>query len=340
MRSLAAKYNNSNPNDYFSSPRNGFLTGLDSRFSFGKSSGTSPFPGLAPLATTGAAAATTPPTSREEGKSKSADLSLFHQQAASSASAGSQPQSAALLAAAAAANLGHPLGFPLIDMSSTQALINMVRSASAQNASQLENYLKGASNKRGSEPLLATGLGPLDLSSAPPSVSGGKRPRLYAKSEASLLPAEERAKSASVSPKPPPRSGSSSSASSGHSGRCLSLCTDKPCQPESQAVSHWSVDDVCAFVASIDLCAEYVPAFREQAIDGSALPLLTEEHLTSALGLKLGPALKLRAVLARRLGHCALCLHCVHCHGASSTTSAPSPAPSPQQRPAPPPPLQ
>ncbi|EEB20380.1 hypothetical protein Phum_PHUM614420 [Pediculus humanus corporis] len=48
--------------------------------------------------------------------------------------------------------------------------------------------------------------------------------------------------------------------------------------------------------------------------------------------MKLGPALKLRATIARRLGHCTICLHCVHCHGASSlgtssgTTSAASAA--------------
>ncbi|MPC08292.1 Sterile alpha motif domain-containing protein 11 [Portunus trituberculatus] len=56
------------------------------------------------------------------------------------------------------------------------------------------------------------------------------------------------------------------------------------------------------------------PAFREQRIDGSALPLLTEEHLTSSINMKLGPALKLRSVLARRLGACNVCLHCDHCH--------------------------
>lgn len=35
--------------------------------------------------------------------------------------------------------------------------------------------------------------------------------------------------------------------------------------------------------------------FREQAIDGETLPLLTEEHLLSTMGLKLGPALKIRS---------------------------------------------
>lgn len=35
--------------------------------------------------------------------------------------------------------------------------------------------------------------------------------------------------------------------------------------------------------------------FREQGIDGETLPLLTEEHLLNTMGLKLGPALKIRA---------------------------------------------
>lgn len=47
--------------------------------------------------------------------------------------------------------------------------------------------------------------------------------------------------------------------------------------------------------------------FREQRIDGSGLPLLTEDHLTGMLQMKLGPALKLRAVLSRRLEACASC---------------------------------
>lgn len=35
--------------------------------------------------------------------------------------------------------------------------------------------------------------------------------------------------------------------------------------------------------------------FREQAIDGETLALLTEEHLLNHMGLKLGPALKIRS---------------------------------------------
>lgn len=47
--------------------------------------------------------------------------------------------------------------------------------------------------------------------------------------------------------------------------------------------------------------------FREQRIDGAGLPLLTEDHLTGMLQMKLGPALKLKAVLARRLEPCTHC---------------------------------
>lgn len=35
--------------------------------------------------------------------------------------------------------------------------------------------------------------------------------------------------------------------------------------------------------------------FREQAVDGETLPLLTEGHLLGSLGLKLGPTLKIRS---------------------------------------------
>ncbi|XP_065339601.1 uncharacterized protein Samuel isoform X3 [Cloeon dipterum] len=273
MRSLAAKYNNSNPNEdstrasdvfsYFSNSRNGYLKG--------------PFPGATP-----------PPEIPTPKAPKPAEPSPLL--------------------------LGHPaLGFPgLMDMSSTQALLSMVRSAN------LEQYLKGKQ-------------GPLDLSAAAPHPSKKVRTELK-----------------SVSPKPPPRSASSGSANSASAALgalgaaaahgCPSLCTDRPC--EGQGISHWGVEDVCSFVASIDICAEYTQVFREQSIDGSALPLLTEEHLTNSLGLKLGPALKLRATIARRLGHCASCLHCVHCHGGGSTGGgAASPtasitqaaAPSPRQ---------
>ncbi|KAI5744717.1 hypothetical protein M8J76_004620 [Diaphorina citri] len=70
-----------------------------------------------------------------------------------------------------------------------------------------------------------------------------------------------------------------------------------------------------------------VSNFKEQRIDGSALPLLSEDHLMSTLNMKLGPALKLRSVLASKLGNCVVCMHCVHCH------SSPSPSPASTGRP-------
>jgi hypothetical protein len=66
--------------------------------------------------------------------------------------------------------------------------------------------------------------------------------------------------------------------------------------------------------------------FREQSIDGSGLPLLTEEHLTNSLGLKLGPALKLKSVLAKKLGGPCPCVSCSSTlkFTASNTTTATS----------------
>ena len=63
----------------------------------------------------------------------------------------------------------------------------------------------------------------------------------------------------------------------------------------------------------------FLQTFKDHSIDGSTLPLLTEDHLTSTLNMKLGPALKLRTVLAKKIGHCAVCLHCVHCHSTNTT---------------------
>ncbi|CAH1973553.1 unnamed protein product [Acanthoscelides obtectus] len=66
--------------------------------------------------------------------------------------------------------------------------------------------------------------------------------------------------------------------------------------------------------------------FREQRIDGAGLPLLTEEHLTSTMNMKLGPALKLRSILAKKLGSCNVCLHCSHCHNSAGSSGSPDPS--------------
>ena len=60
----------------------------------------------------------------------------------------------------------------------------------------------------------------------------------------------------------------------------------------------------------------YFQVFREHQIDGSTLALLSEDHLTQRLGMKLGPALKLRSLALKKLGPAfsELCVHCANCH--------------------------
>ncbi|XP_043108981.1 polyhomeotic-like protein 3 isoform X2 [Puntigrus tetrazona] len=59
--------------------------------------------------------------------------------------------------------------------------------------------------------------------------------------------------------------------------------------------SQWSVEKVCSFISSLQGCRDIAAEFRSQEIDGQALLLLTEDHLMSAMNIKLGPALKICA---------------------------------------------
>ncbi|XP_060614972.2 sterile alpha motif domain-containing protein 11 isoform X3 [Anolis sagrei] len=87
-----------------------------------------------------------------------------------------------------------------------------------------------------------------------------------------------------------------------HAGTMGGLFLDGEESPALEDVSKWTVEDVCSFVGGLSGCAEYTQVFREQAIDGETLPLLTEEHLLNNMGLKLGPALKIRSQVAKRVG--------------------------------------
>ncbi|KAF1446219.1 Sterile alpha motif domain-containing protein 11, partial [Spheniscus demersus] len=81
-----------------------------------------------------------------------------------------------------------------------------------------------------------------------------------------------------------------------HAGECMGAC---------HWVTGWSSDTasgVSLTFLSLDLCSGFFQVFREQAIDGETLPLLTEEHLLNNMGLKLGPALKIRSQVAKRVG--------------------------------------
>ncbi|XP_069099059.1 polyhomeotic-like protein 1 isoform X2 [Pleurodeles waltl] len=57
----------------------------------------------------------------------------------------------------------------------------------------------------------------------------------------------------------------------------------------------WSVEEVYQFIGSLQGCQEIAEDFRSQEIDGQALLLLKEEHLMTAMNIKLGPALKICA---------------------------------------------
>ncbi|XP_075403127.1 polyhomeotic-like protein 3 isoform X3 [Tenrec ecaudatus] len=59
--------------------------------------------------------------------------------------------------------------------------------------------------------------------------------------------------------------------------------------------SIWTIDDVWAFIHSLPGCQDIADEFRAQEIDGQALLLLKEDHLMSAMNIKLGPALKICA---------------------------------------------
>lgn len=100
---------------------------------------------------------------------------------------------------------------PLIDMSTTQTLLAMVRTAKE---AELQTLLKSVKRQDASSPL--------DLSAAAPPL---KRPRM--KTSASSSPSTLSKRAQSESPR---------------------LHED---------VSSWTVDDVCNFVSSIDICAEY-----------------------------------------------------------------------------------
>ncbi|XP_042185483.1 sterile alpha motif domain-containing protein 7-like [Oncorhynchus tshawytscha] len=64
----------------------------------------------------------------------------------------------------------------------------------------------------------------------------------------------------------------------------------------------WTVNDVYIFIKNMPSCSEYAQTFKDHMIDGETLPFLTEDHLLDTMGLKLGPALKIRSQVSSRLG--------------------------------------
>ncbi|XP_055639148.1 homeobox protein 5 [Toxorhynchites rutilus septentrionalis] len=238
---------------------------------------------------------------------------------------------------------------PLIDMSSTQALVALARAAKDSGIQSLlkpedGGLKKPSAGSRGSSPppgasltshfpspfpprylpgmlpnQLTVGYPPVQpTTAAVPVISPLKSPSRPTEGLSTfpldLSSAPSSAKRIKLSPTPSRNQETSPAPSSTNSQPSesleLKLGAPRKCHARIEEISSWTVDNVCDFVGSIDICAEYVQNFRDQSIDGAGLPLLTEEHLTNSLGMKLGPALKLKSMLAKKLGGpcpCALC---------------------------------
>ncbi|KAJ8929251.1 hypothetical protein NQ314_018130 [Rhamnusium bicolor] len=56
-----------------------------------------------------------------------------------------------------------------------------------------------------------------------------------------------------------------------------------------------TVQEVFDFIKNLPGCSDYAEDFLIQEIDGQALMLLKEDHLMTAMAMKLGPALKIVA---------------------------------------------
>ncbi|XP_034356074.1 sterile alpha motif domain-containing protein 7 [Arvicanthis niloticus] len=68
-------------------------------------------------------------------------------------------------------------------------------------------------------------------------------------------------------------------------------------------IQKWTVEDVYNFIRSLPGCSDYAQVFKDHAIDGETLPLLTEQHLRGTMGLKLGPALKIQSQVSQHMGN-------------------------------------
>jgi len=92
---------------------------------------------------------------------------------------------------------------------------------------------------------------------------------------------------------------------------------------ETKTPLDWSVEEVSDFVSTVEDCSQYAKVFSENLIDGSCLPKLTETHLTTVMGIKLGPAIKLITSIKSMMPPSnseATCLHCNHCHSSPTVS--------------------
>ncbi|XP_022710578.1 DNA-directed RNA polymerase II subunit RPB1-like, partial [Varroa jacobsoni] len=139
-------------------------------------------------------------------------------------------------------------GFNLADFSSSQTLLNLVRTHAQ--SSQLETYLKGAVKR----PASSTQEGdPLDLSLSGPPVKRSRSP--VSPASPSSSPPSPQAKDTSPLMGLSMGVGLLANRPRSRSPRCSSACANE--EHQSLVVSRWTVDEVVSFVQAIDACAPY-----------------------------------------------------------------------------------
>ena len=65
-------------------------------------------------------------------------------------------------------------------------------------------------------------------------------------------------------------------------------------------ITGWGVDRVVEFVSGLEELRDYAGVFRREEIDGACLVKLSLHHLTTFLGLKIGPAVKLLMMIHQK----------------------------------------
>lgn len=77
----------------------------------------------------------------------------------------------------------------------------------------------------------------------------------------------------------------------------MEVDTPEPATPAAPCKNPrtWTVQEVADYIQELPGCTDYAEEFRSQEIDGQALLLLKEDHLMTAMNIKLGPALKICA---------------------------------------------
>merc|ERR1712172_43222 len=77
--------------------------------------------------------------------------------------------------------------------------------------------------------------------------------------------------------------------------------TPHPASRDCVPLEDWSIQEVANFISQIDTCQEYAQALKDQKVDGASLAVLNETHLTTILGIQLGPATRIVSRVRRIL---------------------------------------